>query len=321
LYSKHDFDEEIARAVWPAVITGLVSSLIVGGLALGLAARISRPVRGLNEQVNRIAKGQFVEMPIPTSNREVAELAQSINRMAAQLTTYEKQVRQTEQLHTLGLLGGGLAHQLRNTITGVRMAIDFHQEACTRHDDDSLSVARRQIELMEQYLKKFLSVATPSEKVRQPVNLSELIESFRPLVAPAARHAEVSLEFQFDGQATVMADAESLSQAILNLILNAIDAVQANDLPYRIVRVETHRSADGAQAIVRVIDNGPGPPPSIASMIFEPMVTGKKGGVGLGLYVTRKIITDHEGEICWHRNQSDETAGSTTIFEIRLPTH
>jgi signal transduction histidine kinase len=315
LYSKEDYDLQVRRAVWPAAWTGILAAGVVVGLAVWFAARISRPMRTLNQQVDRIASGHFEEMPLPRANREVEDLASAVNKMAVRLSDYESHIRQTEQLHLLGLLGGGLAHQLRNTVTGARMAMDFHRETCEQRDDENLTVVARQLELMEQYLKKFLAIANPDQPCRESVDLVGIVEGLLPLVAPAARHAQSSLVFDGSRSAIhVDADADALSQAILNLILNAIDAVQTNAGDQaRTVNVVLKPSEEDGQAHLSVIDNGPGPPEAIAMKLFDPLVSGKQGGVGLGLFIVEKIVHDHGGEVFWQRE------GEKTVFEIRLP--
>ncbi len=314
LYSKNEYQQQIHAAIWPAIATGMIGGLVVAGFAAWLAARISGSMKRVGNQVDRIAGGDFQQMPLPSTNDELRDLAASVNQMAEKLQAYRDRIRQTEQVHTLGLLGGGLAHQLRNTVTGARMALDFHRDACSDKDDESLLVATRQLELMERYLKKFLAIARPSEPKMEYVDLGHLAENLLPLVAPAARHAKVDLKFEADDRPIMIrVDPEGLEQMILNLLLNAIEAVQLARSAEPQVMLRLCSRQEGEMLTLSVIDNGLGPDPAIADKIFEPLTSGKTDGVGLGLSIVRNVVAAHQGTVQWRR------VDQLTLFEVRLP--
>ena len=123
-----------------------------------------------------------------------------MNRMAAMLAGYEEEVRRTERMRTLAHLGGGIAHQLRNSATGCAMAVDLHAEECPLGEaSETLAVAKRQLRLMEQYIQRFLQLGKSSETPpMQSIDLAALVDDLVPLVAPSARHAGVELDWQRD---------------------------------------------------------------------------------------------------------------------------
>src|SRR5690606_33480568 len=110
------------------------------------------------------------------------------------LTLYEDKVRTAEQLRTLGQLGGGIAHQLRNSVTGCRMALDLHRRQCTADDCESLEVALRQLTLMEKYIQRFLARARGEAAEVAPVELQALLRRTLPLLTPSARHVGVEVQ-------------------------------------------------------------------------------------------------------------------------------
>jgi signal transduction histidine kinase len=284
-----------------------------------LASRLSRPLTQLQKHVDRIAQGEFQRMPQPVRNDEVADLARSINQMAAMLSEYDKEVRRTERLKTLGKLGGGIAHQLRNSATGCRMAIELHRRECRYgSDSESLDVAQRQLALMENYIQRFLSVGRRQAPRREPVDLCDVVERAVSLVRPSAAHAGVDLRYhQPDGPALMSGDAERLEQMILNLLLNAVEAA-ATSSPSTRQTSPSHvcvrlRSGNAGQITLCVEDTGEGPAGDIAEHLFEPFATNKAAGVGLGLCVAREIAQDHGGEIEWSR------PAEMTCFTVRLP--
>jgi signal transduction histidine kinase len=209
----------------------------------------------------------------------------------------------------LGQLSGGMAHHLRNGVAGARMAMQLHQRRCGQIDPESLEVALRQLALIESHLKRFLALGKPEEPRTGPCNLAEVVRSVVGLVEPSFRHHDVQIEVvEKDHSAVLEADADQLSQAFMNLVLNARDGAG----PGGWVRVELSGGERWAH-VVRVLDSGPGPAPEVRDRLFDAFTTNKPEGVGLGLAVARQIIEKHQGFLRF------EPLGAMTCFEIQLP--
>jgi signal transduction histidine kinase len=252
-------------------------------------------------------------MPLPPLNDERRDLAAALNTTAEKLNRYETQIRQGERMKTLGRLGAGMAHQLRNAITGARMALDLHAaELPAKMDRESLTMAGRQLALMEAYLKRFLTLGRSETPVRQDVNLSALASEALQLVAPICRHHAISVTWQPpDQDSSLRGDADALRQMLLNVLINAIEAVQPLPVAERKIGIELPSTSDG-KIPIRIWDHGPGPATNVAPRLFEPFVTDKPDGTGLGLAVAQDIAQGHGGTIRWHRS------GGTTVFEVEL---
>jgi signal transduction histidine kinase len=246
-------------------------------------------------------------MELADRNDEIRGLGASVNRMANMLAGYEEQVRHTERMRTLAQLGGGVAHQLRNAVTGCNMALDLHAEECAAGPScESLEVANRQLRLMEEYIQRFLqlgkpAVATPSEIV----NLSNLIDDVLPLVQPAARHAGIELQWNRAPQvhSEIIGDPAALSQLVINLLLNAIEAASnvcaTSSLPGRVVVALSNQSP--GRIVLSVSDSGRGPSENVGHRLFEPFVSEKADGIGLGLCVVSDVAARHGGFLNWRR--------------------
>ncbi len=130
LYSQERWSAATWQAAYPALVAGAVAVLAVVVVTTLLAQRFVRPIRRLGDQTARIAQGDFTPVGVGKVDDELRDLAVSINRMTERLGQYEREVRRSEQLRTLGQLGAGMAHQLRNAATGGRMAIELHQRQC-----------------------------------------------------------------------------------------------------------------------------------------------------------------------------------------------
>lgn len=316
LFPRDEYDRAWRQALMPPLVVGVVAVGAVIAATHLLAARISRATQRLGSDVQRLALGDFSPIDPPDVDDEIRDLALAVNRTAKLLADYEQQVRRTEQMQTLARLGASLAHELRNSATGCRMAIDLHAESCALGDsDESLGVARRQLQLMEKQLQRFLQIGRrPVEVLRRSVNLEQLIEDLLPLVRPAASHANAHLHWRPPHEATcVIGDPDGLGQALLNLILNAIEAVQqvpVSDGAPRDVEVSLRRTdEDVAEILVR--DTGLGP--SAAAEIFDPFVSTKAEGAGLGLAVAGQVVEAHGGCIAWTRE------AGVTQFRMMLP--
>ena len=257
---------------------------------------MGRAIARLREEVLRIARGDFREVPLPSVDDEIRDLSAAVNRTAEMLAEYEQQVRRSEQMRTLTILGASIAHQLRNAVTGCRMALDLHAADCQASDSrECLDVAQRQLRLMESQLQRFLRIGKrPTEMVKRDVDLGDLVEELLPLVRPAAQHAGVALDCRISTEhVSVSGDEEALSQVVLNLLLNAVEAAQQNGIAAAgaaaRVRARSARRRTHAAEIV-ISDSGAGPAESVAESLFEPFVTDKAEGAGLGWPWRRKSL-------------------------------
>ena len=301
------------QAAWPTLITGALAALAVVLITTVLARRFVRPIRELVRQTAAIAQGEFQPVAVSRRDDEIRDLALSINRMTETLGRYEQSVRQNERLRTLGQLGAGMAHQLRNAATGAWMAVELHQRQCPAGaENHSLEVAIRQLRLMESYLKRFLTLGRPSAEVRHRVELEPLVRDVLALVGPACSHAKIDLAFENAAEPlAVLGDAEALRQILVNLLLNAIEA--AGRQGGAAAKVIVHLSRHDFLASLTVKDSGPGPAEAIRPRLFEPFVTEKPDGTGLGLFVARQVAEAHDGTVGWRR------ADGMTCFTLELP--
>ncbi len=308
LYPQSFLREARWQAAYPPLLLGTALLGVVIVLAVGIAGRLSRPILDLRRELSRLVKGEFRPLPAPRRNDEMSDLIGSVNSLGEELDELRRAIKRSERLALLGQLSGGLAHQLRNSVTGARIAVQLHQRRCREIDPESLAVALRQLSLTESHLERFLTAGQPSAPRRERSDLQKIVLDVVGLVAPSCDHRGVDLQCETLGSASreIWADADQLRQLLLNLVLNGVEAAGKNGW----VRVEL--AAREQATILRVLDSGPGPQGPILERLFEPFATGKPEGIGLGLVVAQKIAEAHGGSIRYLDSRP-------TCFEVVLP--
>ena len=184
------------------------------------------------------------------------------------------------------------------------MAIELHGKRCAQRDDDGLRVALHEIEQTEAYVQRLLFVAAGKQDVDKAARIIDCFEDLRSSLDPFAVHKEVSLTWSLDasiGDACVC-DGPSLVAAVTNLVFNAMHVAKHVD-------VLLNTSQPG-QLAVMVVDDGPGPSLEVQESLFEPFVTTKPEGLGLGLPLVRRASRRLGGDVQWSRE------GSKTIFNL-----
>jgi len=314
LYPKDRWWGVARQVASPILLAGAVTTLAAILVSVAVAGRFVRPIRLLRNQADAIAAGRFQPVAVPRRNDEIGDLTVAINSMTERLSRYESEVRRSERMRTLGQLGAGIAHQLRNSATGARMAVELYQrKEPASSDAEPLRMALRQLQLMESHLQRFLEIGQSEAAPHQPVVLQAVVEEVLGLVRPTCKHAGIELTVGCpDDSVVVQGDRQALGQLLINLVLNAIDAAEPHTETGPRVSIDLS-TVDGGGAVLLIKDSGPGPAAPVAVELFEPFVTDKPDGTGLGLYVARQIADAHHGSVRWER-QND-----MTCFSVELP--
>jgi signal transduction histidine kinase len=256
-------------------------------------------------------------------------------RTALRVRKLEQRRRGDERLAELGRLTGGLAHEIKNPLSTVGLNIQLLQEdlrdlARQSPQDTPLQdgigrierrfgTLQRETDRLRDILEDFLRFAGRIRLDRAPANIATMVNEMADFFAPQAQAQGIHLRTQIaETSLTANIDAALIKQALLNLLINAVQAMddaRKNDQPHGganelIIRVE--KRAD--QIIIQVTDTGPGIPPQVADKLFEPYFSTKKGGTGLGLPTSRRIVEEHAGTLTCH---SEIARG--TEFTIALP--
>lgn len=304
--------ESTVAAVWPILAVAAATLAVLVPLGITATRRLATRIADVERHVERISRGDFgagLDETAAGPEDEVARLVAGVNRMSRELQTLRGTLAAGERQRLLGQLAAGFAHEFRNAITGARLAVDLHRRRCPTKNaaDQSLDVACRQLDVMEEEVRGLLALGRPTQSPPAAIDLDGLVAAVCDLVGPRCEHAGVRLDPGSPTGRHLTGHRDSLRAALMNLVLNGIDAAGGGGGVW--VRVE----ADDTATRLVVEDTGPGPPPTLADSMQEPFVTGKPEGIGLGLAVAQAVAAQHGGTLGWNR------ADGRTRFVIDLP--
>jgi len=241
----------------------------------------------------------------------------------------ETDVQRAQSLAQLGVLVAGLAHEIRNPLGGIRGAVQLLAAEIGPHPaaGEYVELVLREVDRLSKLLEQLLELRPRGAFDPQPVNIHRVIDHVIALVEAATRESGTRIHRFFDPSLPeVRGDPDALTQLVLNLVQNAVQAVAALPEPVsREVRLTTRVETDyhvappsrsggrGRLLRVDVEDNGPGIPAELHSKLFSPFLTTKRKGTGLGLAICQRIATDHGGTIRF------ESSPGRTFFRVTLP--
>ncbi|MDP1662516.1 MAG: ATP-binding protein [Phycisphaerales bacterium] len=268
------------------------------------------------------------------------------DRQSRRVRDAEDRARRAERLAELGAMTGGLAHEIKNPLSTIGLNAQLIAEGVAEikggpGDEEvkprlinRVGALRRETERLRGILQDFLEYAGSIRLEKRPTELNAVVVELVDFLTPEAERAGVRLRAdlgggQGGGGVSAPVDTRLLNQALLNLLLNAIQAIKntpgADGAPFKgevILRtsIEQRLAAGGPaksaplMAAVRVIDTGPGIAPETLARIFQPYFTTKSGGTGLGLPTARRLIEEHGGVLT-----VDSAVGRGTTFTALLP--
>ncbi len=312
----------------------LAFSSLVGVAVLGLLARkITEPLKQLARNAELFAReGDVARLQkIEAEDDEVGLLAESFTRMAgdvsrllrekdeayAQLKESQEQLRQSEKLATLGQLSGGIAHEINNALSPIRLRSEEVLMTIGeggKAESEDLKVILKGIEQCTAIVQKLRDFASPSLGDRNPVNLNNVLRETVALVRRQIEKRGIRIEMDFSDLPDISASSGELEQVFMNLLLNAKDAIIAAGKGAGGIRITTS-VGDGA-VNVGVHDDGAGMDDETKARVFEPFFTTKPvgEGTGLGMSVSFGIIQSHGAEI-----NVESSPGTGTTVTVRFP--
>jgi signal transduction histidine kinase len=304
------------ESAWPQLAVAAITLACLVPATLAATGRLSRRISVVERRVGAITVGEFGGGDAGSADDErsvaiddeIGRLNRGVERMSGQLGQLRARLLAGERERLLGQLAAGFAHELRNAVTGARLAIDLHRSRCQASSTDgSLGVAIKQLAVVEEEVRGLLALGKRTESVPEPLTIDKVFTEVADLVSPRCQHGGTTLDVESPTGIGLVARRDSLRAALLNLVVNAIDAAGRGGT----VRLEARASGNEVQ--LSVDDTGPGPPEHLAATLAEPFVTGKPEGIGLGLAIVTAVAEEHGGRLEWGR------VNDHTRFTIVLP--
>jgi len=242
-----------------------------------------------------------------------------VKKATAELAATQRQLFQSEKLAALGKLSAGIAHEIRNPLTSIKILIHslVDEMATDASREKDLAVIETEIERVNKIIKQFLDFARPRPPSLERMDVHKVLEETLALVIYEMEAQGVSLGTEFAPDLPpVPMDREQMKQVFLNLMLNAIQAMEQGG-KLKVATTLKRQSADrrdGPLVEIAFQDSGKGIPEEIKGRIFEPFFSTKEEGIGLGLPIAQRIVEEHGGEI-----RLESTLGKGTTFFLTLP--
>ncbi|MCU0603373.1 MAG: ATP-binding protein [Desulfobacterales bacterium] len=230
-----------------------------------------------------------------------------------EIRTLRSEIARNQRLATVGRLAAGVAHEIRNPLSSIKGFATYFQERYRENAQDAkvASILIQEVDRLNRVVSQLLEFSRPISVLPRPVRLSRLIGDAVKLIEPQAREKAVTVQTDLPaGAEEVRLDPDRLSQVLLNLLLNALEAMA----PGGLLTVSAGETADGRRLAIRVSDTGGGIRPEDLSHVFEPYFTTKPSGTGLGLAIAHNIVEALGGDI-----GVVSRPGAGTTFTLRLP--
>jgi signal transduction histidine kinase len=324
---NQDLAERLVYGLLLLGTCGSAAGLVAGfGFARGLSRSLVQLSVLVRDTAGRLEEGFG---PITFSQGHLGELENVLRLIADRVRAIVERLQQRErdfllavQLAAVGQLAAGMAHELRNPLTSMKLLVQGAQAEAAgesgredgwlapRLSGRDLSILEEEISRLEQLIQSFLDFARPPRPEKRVVDLRSLVEQTTALLAGRAAAASTRLETVLPPQPALgTVDPGQVRQVLLNLVLNALDASAGEG----VVTVTLERDGDGWLAL-RVADRGCGLPAALGERIFDPFTTTTETGLGLGLSICKRIAAAHGGTL-----SAANRPGGGAVFTLRLP--
>ncbi|MBN1273133.1 MAG: HAMP domain-containing protein [Candidatus Aminicenantes bacterium] len=319
-FSLKDLPQQIRKTRLTLIIIGS-AGLLVGILGSLLLARgITSPLKKLVEATVNISRGDFSQKIDISAQDEVGDLARSFNEMTHRLLLARERMEatnrkliQAEKLASIGRISAGIAHEIRNPLTSVKLNIQkiFQSEKLSELEKEHLSLSQQGIQQIEKFVKELLNYTRASELNLDWFSIEEIVEESVKMMddSLALKNIHLIRDYQ-EKLPQVYVDGDKIRQVVLNILRNAYEAVDDGGE----IRIVLDMIKASKKIRIEISDNGPGIRDKDKELIYEPFFTTKATGIGLGLANARKVVEQHMGTISLIKSGE-----KGTIFEICIP--
>lgn len=293
-----------------------VELLLTFFLVYTFAIHLLKPLNRLAMEINRKDRPDKKDNVVNQLSAGVRGLLREFDQTAYKLEKSREHLLQAEKMALVGKLAAGMAHSIRNPFTSVQMRLFSLKRslALTAVQKEDLDVIAEEIKHIDTIVQNFLEFSRAPKLKIQSVSASAVVDMTLQLLQHRLKSYDVEVRLVRNGDAPLIrADPEQLKEVLVNIIINACEAMQSGGAIDIVERVGRHPQL-GPVVEIRLTDTGPGLSEDVRRKIFDPFFTTKEEGTGLGLSIVRRIVEEHGGVV-----DAASVLGKGTTFTIVLP--
>jgi signal transduction histidine kinase len=302
------------RTITMGTIAGLIILLVILGVLL--IQQILTPVYQLLKSTSKNPRSQKASNVVSALSTQVDTLLKDVDLAHRELEKSRENLQQAEKMALVGKLAAGMAHSIRNPFTSVKMRLFSLGRTLKLNitQQEDFEVISQEIRHIDTIVQNFLEFSRPPKLVMQAISPSTIVDHCLQLLSHRLDSYGVAVDVvRPNGMLPeVNADPEQLKEVLANLIINACEEMKSGGSI--VIEEQSAKQTNGAAAVLRITDSGPGIPSVNRDKIFNPFFTTKDEGTGLGLSISRRIVSEHGGTL---QLDTQHTAGAT--FIITLP--
>jgi signal transduction histidine kinase len=276
----------LLSAALGAIVLVLVSQVV--------ARRVTRPIARLVAFTRDVAGGSRGQRAV-VGHDEIGDLAGAFNDMLDRLESAQDSAVRSEKLALAGLLAARVAHDIRNPLSSLKMQAQLLRSRVAGDEGQAMIEAvLHDVDQVESVVRGLLELAKPGEMNARPTRLNDVVRDVLVYMRLQLMHSRIAVSGELaEPLPPIPLDAQRFKQALLNVITNAMEAMAGGGR----LAVTTRLADDAASVVLSICDDGSGVDPAMLDSVFDPFVSSKRDGVGLGLVNTRSIVESHGGTV------------------------
>ncbi|MGO4889581.1 transporter substrate-binding domain-containing protein [Anaerobacillus sp. MEB173] len=281
------------------VIEVIAVLLVIGLVLFGLAIRWNRKLK----------------REVEKKTKDLAALNRSLKKQMVEERRLREQIIEQEKSRALSRIVAGIAHEIRNPLTSIKTFVELLPRKYNneRFQKEMNTLVPKEIDRLNQLIEGLINYAKPQKINREPVNLDTLLQEILLLFTTAINNKGYEIKSKIDPNCSIEVDRNQLKQVIINLIINAVDAMDEKQ-SQELLQITINAYQKAENVYIEVIDEGVGMTSEVLHNVFEPFYTTKAKGTGLGLSIAKQFVQENGGRFTI---ESEQGAGTivTLIFE------
>ena len=320
--SLAEFAAPFERVRTIGLLALLLVSVVVFIAFAAATRRATRNLQALTLAADAVGRGNFAPPLPPPGGDEVGRLTRAFGIMTSKVGEMMTQMERSRQMAAIGGFAAEIAHEIRNPLTSVKLNLQRIERMMPRGESEPaaapMTIALREIERLERVVRGVLDLGAPRTARRELCSVHTVVARALDTIRAHAQQQRVAIAADFQAPTDMIrGDAEQLEGAILNVLLNALDAMPAGGELRVSSAIEDRDGA--ARLVLRIEDSGPGIPPEQHARLFQPFFTTKRSGSGLGLAIALRAAEEQGGTLLLETGTAAAERGGGACFRFELP--